>query len=85
MKRSREKGPRERFQDAKEELASDAPCAHKVAFRSEAHALRTMNNCQGMCEATNDTYFPVRAYSCPHCFLWHLTSKPLRPIPGQRS
>lgn len=46
-------------------------CA-KVAYRSEAAAARALISLQ----QSDRSARPVRAYACPRCSLWHLTSKP---------
>lgn len=49
------------------------PC-EKVKYHTYALAQKRLIEIMGRSLRTKK---PIRAYKCPHCGLWHLTSKPL--------
>jgi hypothetical protein len=46
----------------------------KRRFTSDREARNRMHDIQ---ERATEARVPIRAYKCPTCFGWHLTSKPL--------
>jgi hypothetical protein len=53
---------------------TDRMCLRKKRFMTEITAQAFARNFAGTCGLT-----PQRAYRCPHCLGWHLTTNQLRP------
>lgn len=60
----------------KKELRSDS-CRKKKAFPKKEHAMRQINNAWHRSKrlTNNSLKRPIRAYHCPECDMWHMTSK----------
>lgn len=53
-------------------------CGDKRRFRSKLDAQMALARIRGRTE--NESHdIPTRAYRCPHCKGWHLTSQPKDP------
>ena len=53
-------------------LKNGSVVCRKFRYRDQSHALADLTRIAN--EATNK-HIPVRAYPCPHCRGWHLTSR----------
>lgn len=53
-------------------------CGQKSRYKTEAKALRGLEKWQEAVKRRGSGNAPIRAYKCPHCDFWHLTSQAKR-------
>lgn len=70
--------PRGPKSDAQRELRSKCPTTQKRAYRSLEAAQRALDFAETQRGLGNTDITVIRAYECPSCSYWHVTSRPNR-------